>query len=298
MHRLNYQHLFYFWTAAREGGITRASEKLGLAQPTISGQITVFEETIGSQLLKKDGRKLILTETGRTVFNYAEEIFSLGNELSNTLKGASNNRSLRLTIGIADSLPKLLVYRLIEPALKLNRPVQITCYEDKKEHLLAELSHHGIDLIFSDGPAANNLGARVHNHFIGVSNIGVFSSPNLAQRYRDDFPWSLKSAPLILPTRNTELRRSLDQWFEDKVIAPRVVAEIVDSALMKTFASSGAGIIFAPVSVRNQIRNQYDLDLIGETSEINERFYAITIRRKIEHEAVKIILENAKNWLK
>ena len=298
MHRLNYQHLFYFWTAAREGGITRASEKLGLAQPTISGQITVFEETIGSQLLKKDGRKLILTETGRTVFNYAEEIFSLGNELSNTLKGASNNRSLRLTIGIADSLPKLLVYRLIEPALKLDRPVQITCYEDKKEHLLAELSHHGIDLIFSDGPAANNLGARVHNHFIGVSNIGVFSSPNLAQWYRDDFPWSLKSAPLILPTRNTELRRSLDQWFEDKVIAPRVVAEIADSALMKTFASSGAGIIFAPVSVRNQIRNQYDLDLIGETSEINERFYAITIRRKIEHEAVKIILENAKNWLK
>jgi LysR family transcriptional activator of nhaA len=298
MHRLNYQHLFYFWTATREGGITRASEKLGLAQPTISGQITVFEETIGSQLLKKDGRKLILTETGRTVFNYAEEIFSLGNELSNTLKGASNNRSLRLTIGIADSLPKLLVYRLIEPALKLDRPVQITCYEDKKEHLLAELSHHGIDLIFSDGPAANNLGARVHNHFIGVSNIGVFSSPNLAQRYRDDFPWSLKSAPLILPTRNTELRRSLDQWFEDKVIAPRVVAEIADSALMKTFASSGAGIIFAPVSVRNQIRNQYDLDLIGETSEINERFYAITIRRKIEHEAVKIILENAKNWLK
>jgi LysR family transcriptional activator of nhaA len=298
MHRLNYQHLFYFWTAAREGGITRASEKLGLAQPTISGQITVFEETIGSQLLKKDGRKLILTETGRTVFNYAEEIFSLGNELSNTLKGASNNRSLRLTIGIADSLPKLLVYRLIEPALKLDRPVQITCYEDKKEHLLVELSHHGIDLIFSDGPAANNLGARVHNHFIGVSNIGVFSSPNLAQRYRDDFPWSLKSAPLILPTRNTELRRSLDQWFEDKVIAPRVVAEIADSALMKTFASSGAGIIFAPVSVRNQIRNQYDLDLIGETSEINERFYAITIRRKIEHEAVKIILENAKNCLK
>jgi len=297
MHRLNYQHLYYFWTAAREGGITRASEKLGLAQPTISGQIAVLEESLGSQLLKKDGRKLILTETGRTVFNYAEEIFSLGNELSNTLKGVSNNRVLRLTIGIADSLPKLLVYRLIEPALKIDRPVQIICYEDKKEHLLKELSHHGIDLIISDGPAANSLGVQAHNHFIGASNIAVFSSPILAQEYKVDFPWSLKGAPLILPTRNTEMRRSIDQWLENKAITPRIVAEIEDSALMKTFASSGAGIIFAPVSVKTQIKNQYSLEFIGETSEINERFYAITVRRKIEHEAVKIILENAKNWL-
>ncbi|MCC3247292.1 LysR family transcriptional regulator [Methylocystis sp. WRRC1] len=297
MDRLNYQHLFYFWHVAREGGVTRACEKLRLAQPTISGQLAVFEKSIGSPLFRKEGRKLVLTETGRTVFNYAEEIFTLGQELSNTLKGTVGVRGQRLSVGVVNALPKLVVYRLLAPALHLNEPTQIVCYEDKRDRLLAELTLHGVDLVLSDAPATNAGGARVYNHVIGESTVAVFGAKGLAAQYREDFPWSLRGAPLLLQTTNTEVRRALDKWFEDRAIEPRVKAEVEDSALLKTFASGGAGLIIAPKSVRAEIERQYGLSFIGEIEEVTERYYAISMQRKVKHETVTRILKSAREWL-
>jgi LysR family transcriptional activator of nhaA len=297
MERINYQHLFYFWNVAREESITRASEKLHLAQPTISGQLAVFEQTIGEKLFYKDGRKLALTDTGRMVFHYAEEIFSLGRELTNTLKGRPTGRALRLTVGVADALPKLVAYRLIEPAFRLPEPVQILCYEDKAERLLAEISLQGIDLVLSDVPLTPASGAKAFNHLLGECAVAVFGTPELAAVYRPDFPRSLSGAPFLLPTGNTALRRSLDQWFDAEDISPRIRVEIEDSALLKTFGGGGAGVFVAPTTVQAEIQRQYDVEVIGRIEAVRERFYAITVRRKLKHPAVTAILDNASEKL-
>jgi LysR family transcriptional activator of nhaA len=297
MGRLNYQHLYYFWTVAREGSISRACEKLHLAQPTISGQLAVFERAVGEKLFHKDGRRLVLTDTGRTVFHYAEEIFALGRELTNTLRGRSTGRGLRLSVGVADALPKLVAYRLIEPALCLPEPVQILCYEDKAERLLAEISLHGIDLVLSDVPATPASGSRVFNHLLGESTVAVFATPALAARHAGDFPRSLYGAPFLLPTGNTALRRSLDQWFDAQGISPKIRAEVEDSALLKTFASAGLGLFVAPIAIESEIRQQYGAEAIGRIDTVRERFYAITAQRRLKHPALVAILEHAQTGL-
>jgi len=291
---LNYQHLYYFWTVAREGSVTRACEKLHLAQPTISAQLAVFEQAVGEPLFLKEGRKLGLTDTGRAVFHYAEEIFALGRELTNTLKGQPGGRGLRLTVGVADALPKLIAYRLIEPALRLPDPVQIVCYEDKAERLLAEISLHGIDLVLSDVPATPSSDSRAFNHLLGECGVAVFGTAELAARYTDDFPRSLSGAPFLLPTLSTALRRSLDQWFDSESVSPKILAEIEDSALIKTFGNAGIGLFVAPTAVETDVQRQYDVHVIGRIEAVRERYYAITARRKLKHPAVTAILNDRK----
>ncbi len=297
MEQLNYKHLYYFWTVAKEGSITRACEKLHLAQPTISGQLAVFENAVGGKLFCRDGRKQTMTDTGRAIFHYAEEIFALGRELTNTLNGRSTERGLKLSIGMADALPKLIAYRLIEPALHLPDPVQVVCYEDKAERLLAEISLHGIDLVLSDIPATPSTGTRTFNHLLGECGVAVFGTPELAARYRPNFPRSLNGAPMLLPTSSTALRRSLDQWFDAEGLCPNIRAEIEDSALLKTFASAGVGLFVAPIAVEMEIRHQYGAEVIGWIDAVRERFYAITVQRKLKHPAVLAILENAQTDL-
>jgi LysR family transcriptional regulator, transcriptional activator of nhaA len=297
MERLNYQHLYYFWTVAKEGGISRACEKLHLAQPTISGQLTVFERAIGEKLFHRERRRLVLTDTGRTVFHYADEIFAVGRELADTLDGRSTGRGLRFSIGVADAMPKLITYRLIEPALHLAEPVQIICYEDKAERLLAEISLHGIDLVLSDIPATPSAGARMFNHLLGECTVAVFGTAELAARFRPGFPRSLDGAPLLLPTPSTALRRSLDQWFDAEDLSPNVQAEIEDSALLKTFAGAGVGLFVAPTAVEMEIRHQYGAEVIGRIDSVRERFYAISPQRKLKHPAVLAILKSAQEGL-
>ncbi len=297
MQRINYQHLFYFWHVVTEGSITAACEKLHLAQPTISGQLTVFEEAIGEKLFYKQGRKLQLTDTGRIVFYYAEEIFALGRELGNTLKGLPTGRALRLSIGIADALPKLVVYRLMQPVFQLPEPVQIFCYEDKVERLLTDVSLQSIDLVLSDTPLTSGGNTNVFNHLLGESSVTVFASAELAAIYRPNFPHSLSGSPFLLPTGNTALRRSLDQWFDSESIRPKIQAEIEDSALIKTFGKGGVGLFVAPTTVETEIQRQYIVEAVGRIDAVKERFYAITVRRQLKHPAVTAILDNARDFL-
>ena len=296
MDRLNYQHLFYFWNVAREGGITRACKKLGLAQPTISGQLAVFESAIGTPLFRKEGRGLVLTETGKTVFNYAEEIFTLGRELTHTLKSGAGAHGQRLNVGVVSSLPKLIVYRIIEPALRDAAAGKIICYDDKKDRLLAELTLHGVDMVIADAPVSTAQGARVYNHLIGESAIAAYARSGLAEQFVEDFPWSLRHAPLMLQTTNTTLRLALDRWFDEQGLTPRIVAEIDDSALLKTFACEGSGVIFAPVILKAEIERLYGLKPIGEINDVRESFYAVTMQRKVEHKLVTTILNRARTW--
>jgi LysR family transcriptional activator of nhaA len=294
MEWLNYHHLLYFWTVARLGSVSRASAELRLTQATVSAQVKSLAKSLGEELFRKSGRHLALTETGRLAFRYADEIFSLGQEMLGTLKGRSEGRLARLTVGVTDVLPKLVVYQLVEPALKLKESYRIICREGTNEELLPALALHDIDVVLTDAPLDPGSNVKAFNHLLGECGSTLFGTPKLAEAYRRGFPKSLDGAPFLLPTRNTTARRSLDQWFEAQRIAPLIVAEFEDSALLQAFGQHGLGVFFAPAVIGQDIQRQYDVKVIGQVETVRERFFAISLDRKLKHPAVVAISEAAK----
>jgi LysR family transcriptional regulator, transcriptional activator of nhaA len=297
MPSLNFRHLLYFWTVAREGSVTRAAEALHVTQPAVSAQLSAFEDQLGEKLFRKSGRNLVLTEAGRLAFQYAEEIFSLGRELEDTLQGRAGGRPLRLAVGISNALPKLLAYRLVEPALRMGTPVHLVIRDDRSERLLADLGIHELDLVLTDVPLPPTINIRAFNHFLGDCDVSVFATEACAAALKGSFPRCLDGAPFLMPTSNTTLRRSLDQWFEGKNIRPAIVAEIEDSAVLKSFGEAGAGVFAAPTAVTEEICRKYRVRVIGRIEAIREKFYAITVERRIKHPATQVITESAKGLL-
>jgi LysR family transcriptional activator of nhaA len=297
MEWLNYHHLLYFWTVAREGSVTKASEILGLAQPTVSGQLKALEESLDEKLFARSGRRLVLTDVGRTVYRYADEIFSLGRELQSTLKDRPTGRPVRFSVGVADVVPKLVAYRLLLPALTLPEPVHVVCREDKPERLLAELGVHALDLVLSDAPVSAGVSVKAFSHLLGETPVAFFGNETLAAAYRRGFPASLQGAPLLMPTENTSLRRSLDLWLEQQQIRPHVVGEFEDSALLKVFGQAGKGLFPAPAVIEDEVLEQYGVKLVGRVESVKERFYAISVERRIKHPAVLAISEAARERL-
>lgn len=297
MEWLNYHHLLYFWAVVKEGGVAQAAKALRLAPPTISGQVRALEESLELTLFDRVGRKLQVTDDGRVVFRYADEIFNLGRELLDTVKGRPTGRPLRLHVGISDVLPKLVCHDLLMPALRLPEPVQIVCHGDKTERLLAELAVQGLDLVLSDVPVGGNVKVRAFNHLLGECGLTFFATPDLARKYRRGFPHSLDGAPLLVPTEDSLVRRSLDHWFESIGVRPHLVAEFDDSGLLKSFGQGGEGIFGVPSVVEAGVRKQYGVQVVGRTEEVVERFYAITVERRIKHPAAMAISESAKQNL-
>lgn len=297
MEWLNYHHLLYFWLVAREGGLAPASARLRLAQSTISGQVHALEHALDEKLFVRRGRKLVLTEIGHLVYRYADEIFSLGEELQDALKGRPVSQPLRLIVGIADVVPKLVARSLLEPALKLPVTVRLVCREDKPERLLADLATHDLDVVLTDAAVPPSTRIRVFNHLLGECDVAFFATAGLERSHRAAFPRSLDGAPMLLPTQNTVLRRALDQWFAKLGIRPNVVAEFEDSALLKVFGQTGQGIFPAPSVIGNEIQRQYKVRVVGRTADVRERFYAISLERRLKHPAVVAISEAAKQKL-
>ena len=291
---LNYHHLLYFYTVAKEGSVSRAAKVLRLAQPTLSGQIRKLEEAFDEKLFARSGRHLVLTEMGQLVFRYAEEIFTIGRELTDTLRGRPSNRPSRLVVGVADVVPKLITARLLEIALALPEPVQIACLEGKSEQLLADLAVHRFDLVITDAPLPPHLNVKAYNHPLGETPVMFFGTRALADRHRRRFPRSLDGAPMLLPTPNTQVRHALDKWFQEHDVHPRVVAEFEDSALLKVFGQQGHGIFPAAAVLEDEVRRQYGVRTIGCADGVIERFFAISVERRIKHPAVAAITEAAR----
>ena len=294
MEWLNYHHLLYFYTVAREGSVKRASEVLRLAQPTLSGQIRKLEEALGEQLLERDGRGLKLTPNGHLVFEYAETIFGAGQEMLSALRGSPSGRPARLIVGVADVVPKLIVYRLLETALDTEEQVQLVVQEGKTDDLVAGLALQRFDLVLTDAPLGPQATVKAFNHPLGQCGVAFFARPEVAEALEGRFPKNLDGAPMLMPALGTRLRRSLDRWFERIDVRPRIIAEIEDSALVKVFAARGRGVFAAPRPIERDIRATYDVDLVGETDAVTEKFYAITAERRIVNPIVTAIAERAK----
>jgi LysR family transcriptional regulator, transcriptional activator of nhaA len=294
---INYHHLLYFWAVAREGGLVAAGKLLGLSHPTLSAQIHTLEDQLGEKLFTKVGRHLALTDAGRVAFRYADEIFSLGREMVSTVKGRSTGQPLRLDVGIADAVPKLVVRRLLQPALGLTESVRLVCYEDAHDKLLADLSLNTVDIVISDAPVPPGSSVRAFNHLLGETGVTFFGTQALARVYRRGFPASLNGAPMLLPLENLTLRRALNQWFDRHGIEPRIIAEFEDGALLKVFGGDGAGVFTAPTVVEREVIRQYGVSVIGRAPQVRERFYAISVERRLKNPAVVAICDAARQEL-
>ncbi|MBI3285377.1 MAG: transcriptional activator NhaR [Burkholderiales bacterium] len=297
MAHLNYKHLHYFWVVAKAGSIARASEQLHLTPQTISGQLSLFEEIQGEALFRKSGRNLELTEAGRLVLSYAEDIFALGQELEEVLHHRPTERTLQLRVGVSDALAKAVAYRLLEPALQLPQTLRINCREGKLEALLADLATHKLDVVMSDSAMPTTVKVRGYSHLLGECGISFFATAALRSRHTAAFPACLDGAPLLLPGEDAALRSRLLHWLDQHAIHPRIAGEFDDSALMSAFGQAGAGFFAAPSAIADMVMRQYDVQPVGHTEEIREQFYAISVQRKLTHPAVLAISRAARQDL-
>jgi LysR family transcriptional activator of nhaA len=294
---LNYHHLLYFWTVAKEGSVAAACKKLGLSQPAVSGQLKTLEGSLGEKLFVRAGRGLTLTDVGKTAYRYADEIFGLGRELMETLKGRPTGRPPKLRVGVSDVVPKLIAYRLLRPVLELSEPVRMICHEDRTERLLSALALYDLDLVLTDAPVPPSLKFKTYNHRLGECGGVVMGIPSLAHPYRKGFPRSLDGAPFLLPLEGTALRRSLDQWFESLRIAPRIAGEFEDSALLKAFGQQGSGLFAVPDVISRQIAADSGVVTLGRIDSLREEYYAISAERRLQHPAVLAVANAARTKL-
>jgi LysR family transcriptional activator of nhaA len=291
---LNYHHLRYFWTVAKEGGLRQAAEKLNISQPSISAQISELEAALGEKLFRRKGRANVLTDAGQTALRYADEIFNLGRELTNAIKQGPTTQTLRLHVGIADALPKLITHEILKPVFAMSRQVHVICREGKTEDLLGNLAAHRLDIVLSDEPASGVSTSKVFNHHLGESSVTVCAAPELAAALKPGFPKSLHGAPALLPGESTALRRSLEKWFRTLGVRPQVVADFDDGALMKVIAAEGRGFVAIPSVIVAEAKTRYGLVAIGTTLRCVDNVYAITAERRLSHPAVNLITESAR----
>ncbi|MBE9568783.1 MAG: transcriptional activator NhaR [Proteobacteria bacterium] len=294
---INYKHLHYFWAVATEGGVARASERLHLTPQTISGQLSLLETHLGESLFSRVGRNLELTETGRLVLSYANEIFSLGSELEEVLHQLPSDRPQQFRVGVVDVVPKSIAHRILQPALQMSESVRMVCREAGLDMLLAELSVHHLDLVLADRPVPSNVSTRAYSHKLGECAVSFFCTSAIAKGLSGDFPYCLDGAPMLLPSSGTQLRAGIDQYLSKHRIHPRIVGEFDDSALMKAFGKEGAGIFIAPAVIEKEVEKQYQVTAIGHIEEVKEHFYAITVERRVKHPVVSAIMDATRKTL-
>jgi LysR family transcriptional activator of nhaA len=294
---INHKHLHYFWTVANEGSIAKASKSLHITPHTISGQISLLEANMGCALLEKEGRKLILTESGRIVQKYADEIFGLSRELSSVMRGSSKCNQTDFMVGAASFLPKTIVCKIIEPALSLSEPINLISTEGPVLELLADLAVHKLDMVISDSPTNHTFGNTAFNHYLGESGLTFFAAPELKKLLTPNFPHSLHHAPMLLPTAQFGIRQLFDQWVHRQKIFPNVIGQFDDSGLIKAFGKRGLGAFFMPTAIADEVCHSFDVQIIGQTEQVQNKFYAISAERKISHPAIEAICNTARTCI-
>jgi len=295
MAALNFKHLRYFWMVAKSGSIARASEQLHLTPQSISGQLSELEATLGVDLFRRAGRGLELTETGQRMLGYAEQIFALGDELLDSLRDGAHSHGVPFRVGIADSVPKMVAYRLVEPLLGFAEPIKLICREGRLTTLLADLAVHRLDMVIADRPMPDNLNVRGYDHFLGESGISVFGAQALLEKASRPFPLLLDEAPFLLPGVDVALQPRLMRWFEGERLKPRIVGEFDDSALLQAFGQAGAGFFVAPTTIESYIVSQHDVRIVGRIDSVREQIFAITNERKLTHPIIAAICRFAQH---
>ena len=294
---LNYHHLRYFWVVAREGSISRASKLLHVSQPSISTQLRQLERMLGEKLLQKHGRGLQMTDMGRFVLGYADQIFTLGRDMLDAVKDRPTGQQVRLQVGVADVVPKLVTHRLLAPLLRADPPIRVVVHEDRPDRLLAELAVFGLDVVVADAPVAQGTRIRAYHHPLGSCPVAVFGKKKVVASLRRGFPDSLRDQAFVLPLESAELRRDFDAFLRERELRIQVAAEAEDAALQKQFAGDGIGLLVAPSVLADDLEKQHDLVSCGDVPKLEARYYAITVERRVRHPAFPLLLRAARENL-
>jgi LysR family transcriptional regulator, transcriptional activator of nhaA len=295
---MNFTHLHYFWATAKAGGIMRAGEQLHITPQTLSGQIKLLEERLGCGLFRKSGRRLELTDEGRVALGYADQIFALGAELEAALgRSRGGRKTLDFRVGLADSVPKAIAYRLLEPALGLAEPVRLVCHEGKFPDLLAQLAVQRLDLVIADEPMGKQRSVKAFNHALGTTPMSFFCAPALKRLLKGAFPHNLDGAPMLMQGAASAMRQRLELWLAKHQLHPRAVGEFDDAALMKAFGREGRGVFMSPTVLEAETREQYGVRVLGRTDELVEEYFAISVERRITHPCVVAITRAARGKL-
>ena len=297
MNWLNYHHLQYFWAVSQEGSVAKASEKLHVTPATISIQLRDLEKQLGVKLFRKAGRGLALTEMGTAVQSYANDIFATGQELLDMVHGRPGEGPILFRVGIKDVMPKLIAYQLLEPTLQTAQEIRVACHEGDVSRLIADLAIHKLDVVLSDTPIDPSMKVKAYSHLLGESDVVLVGTKDLAKKVRKNFPDSLNSTPILLPMKDTVLRRSLDIWLEENQIRPQIRGEFEDSAMMKIMGKAGVGVFPVTAIISEEVQAMYRVELIAKVPGVTERFYALSVERKIKHPAVLAISEVAQKKL-
>lgn len=297
MEWLNYHHLQYFWVVAHEGSVRRAAELLHVTPATVSLQIRELEKSLGVRLFRRDGRSLVLTDTGEAVRRYAQDIFALGQELVDMVRGRPLGQPMQLRVGVKDAMPKLVAHQFLEPTLR-GETMRLVCVEGDLEQLVADLSIHKLDVVLSDTPLAPTMKVKAYSHLLGESDVVLVAHRKWADRLADGFPGTLDGAPFLLPTPDTAMRRSLDAWFAENHVRPDIRGEFQDSAMLKIAGRAGGGVFAIPAVIQSEVQAMYQVERVGLLAGLRERFYALSVERKLKHPAVVTISEAARRKLK
>lgn len=295
---LNYHHLYYFWVVAREGSVTRGSERLSLAEPTVSAQISSLEKSIGHQVFERVGHQLVLTHTGKIVFQYAQKIFSLGHELTDVLAGRPLSEPVPVVVGVVETIPKFIIYWMLESLLASRVRVKLVCCEGPLPHLTGQLAVQAMDVILSDTPTPRDPKSNLYSHLLGASPVALYGVSRLAERYRKRFPRSLTQAPFLLPTAPSSLRHVMEEWFTLEHIRPDIIGEFDDMATLMAFGQAGGGIFPASAVMARELTRQYRVRVIGRLESATLQFFALTVSADPKHPAVVTILESARQRLR
>jgi LysR family transcriptional activator of nhaA len=294
MGNLNYHHLLYFWTVAHQGTVSKAAQTLFLSQPTVSEQIRQLEKSLGGDLFERRGKRLVLTSMGQEILRYADDIFALGRELEDFIADRPTGPTLRVQIGIVDRLPKIIAYRIIEPALRLEGRIRVECHDGPLDGLLEQLVNHELDVVLSDSPAPGPARGRIFHHLLGKCDVSFVGTTDHVKSRRKHFPRSLDGAPMLLPTQRSPFRQEIERWSESIGVQFDVRGEFDDSALMKSFGQAGIGIFPVPSAIEDPVKTQYRVQVVGRTADLSERFLAISMDRRIRHPAVQAMTEAAR----
>ena len=292
MELLNYHHLFFFWVVMNTGSIRAASSRLNLAQSTISSQLSALEKTLGGKLFNRVGRSLEPTDMGHMVFGYADKIFTIGQEMVNSVHSLPAKTPLQLRVGVVDLVPKLLTRKFLLPAIKLSDTVHLVCHQGKEDQLFSELALHNLDMVITDRPVRAGLSVKAYSHLIHECGVSFLGTADLAEPLVEKFPYSLDKTPILLPTVNSVLRGRMDRWFDQLGIMPHIIGEFDDCALLKTFGQQGDGVFAVPRIIEEEVCEKYQVQVLGRTQDVIERFYAISVERVVKHPAVAAITKS------
>jgi len=298
MEWLNYHHLYYFWVIAREGSLTKAAARLRLTHSTLSVQLRSLEEFLGGPLFERRARSLVPTPLGVAVAEYADDIFRTGAELVDMARGRTSPRRAVLRVGVVGAIPRTVVVRLLEPALAVEGFGPIFVREDRLDRLLEELAAGRIHLVLSDLPPPEGASHRVYGHLLGESDVLFYGAPPLARRHRRGFPASMNGAPVYLPSPGTSLRRLLERWFTEHDLRPRVEGEFDDAGTMRAFGLRGGGLFPVRAALKAEVEDTHAVERVGRAEGIRERYYAISVERRVRHPAMAALIDRARAELR